>query len=177
MGGDVTLCPFPQGIDSLLQAVGQLAGSATLGEWSLNPPVPGVSLTPPSGYFDQAGLELVEASVAPGFAEDVVVVFQLTTNDPDGCGVAVGSFTVTIGDYAASTSWTGAVSADWFDNDNWTNCVPGPATDATIPDPTSYVNPGNDPVINGFDAQCNRIFIQGNAELTIQGSWQLNVNF
>jgi large repetitive protein len=182
MSSDEQLCPHPMGISDFLQGLGEIAGSADEGQWSIVTPNPlpaGLTMSPssPSGFLDSLGLLGVEAAAAAGVAENLTVVFLLETNDPLGCGPASGTVEIVFSAYAASTTWTGAMSTDWFDNDNWTDCVPGPGTDAIIPDPSSYVDPANDPVINGFDAQCNRIFIQGNAELTIQGSWQLNVNF
>lgn len=60
-----------------------------------------------------------------------------------------------------STTWTGVVSSDWFNGNNWTNCVPGVNTNTTIPVVgTSY------PVINGSPAYVNTITVNPGATVT-----------
>ncbi len=57
--------------------------------------------------------------------------------DPEGGGSYQASFTV-IGirptEPPTSTTWTGGEDDNWFDARNWTNGVPNPGKDATIPD-------------------------------------------
>jgi hypothetical protein len=111
--------------------------------------------------------ETVTASVVGGFTGGIT--FTLTSNDPFGCGVASGSFTVTILGNPAATTWTGAIDDDWHDPDNWTNCVPGPSTVTTI------AATANDPRISAADGDCFNIEIQNGASLSITGSLRLKV--
>jgi hypothetical protein len=60
-----------------------------------------------------------------------------------------------------TTTWTGSVNNDWFNGSNWTNCVPGVNTNATVPVVgTSY------PVINGQPAYVNTITVNAGATVT-----------
>ena len=68
---------------------------------------------------------------------------------------------------AATTTWTGAVSSNWFNPNNWSDCVPNCAVDAVVP------NVGTAPIINFSDdvngdgiARTKRITIQNNASLS-----------
>ncbi len=61
-----------------------------------------------------------------------------------------------------ASTWTGSVSTDWFNSSNWTNCVPGSITDATIPAGTP-----NMPVINTSAAYVNTITVNSGATVTI----------
>jgi len=59
--------------------------------------------------------------------------------------------------------WTGAVSSDWFNPNNWGDYnVPNTATDVTIPAGTP-----NDPVINNSTAYCSSVEIQAGASLEV----------
>jgi hypothetical protein len=58
----------------------------------------------------------------------------------------------------ATTSWTGALDTDWFNSNNWSNCIPGPNTVTTIPD---LGTSANYPIINGSQANVYNITIQG----------------
>ncbi len=66
--------------------------------------------------------------------------------------------------------WTGSVSSDWFDPDNWSDfVVPGSTTDVVIPSGTP-----NDPVINNSSANAFTVEIQSGASLEI-GNDTLNI--
>ena len=58
----------------------------------------------------------------------------------------------------SASSWTGAVSTDWFNPNNWSNCVPGQNTVTTIPD---LGTSANYPIINGAQGNVYNITIQG----------------
>jgi len=62
----------------------------------------------------------------------------------------------------ADATWTGSVSTDWFDGNNWNyGEVPGSANNVTIP------NVANDPVIAGSTASCNSLTIESGATLEV----------
>ncbi len=67
--------------------------------------------------------------------------------------------------------WTGAVSTDWFDVNNWGGCMlPYCSVNAIIP---SF--PTNQPIINAAGANCRNIDINVDATLTINTGFELNV--
>ncbi|MCF8258142.1 MAG: hypothetical protein K9J06_11340 [Flavobacteriales bacterium] len=59
----------------------------------------------------------------------------------------------------AASTWNGSASGDWFDNCNWSNCVPGSITNATVPVVSIY------PVINAA-ALVNTITVNPGATVT-----------
>ncbi|MCX8111702.1 MAG: T9SS type A sorting domain-containing protein [Bacteroidia bacterium] len=66
--------------------------------------------------------------------------------------------------------WTGEVSSDWFNPNNWGDCeLPTCTKDVVIPDTI------NDPVIDGGVAHCRDITIEPGAALTITGTGQLDI--
>ena len=77
---------------------------------------------------------------------------------------------ITYDNAAAATTWTGAINTDWFNNGNWTNCVPASNTDVTIPNTTNkpYIGSGN----TGY---CNTISIASDsgARLDLAGNLQI----
>lgn len=77
---------------------------------------------------------------------------------------------ITYNNAAAATTWTGAINTDWFNNGNWTNCVPASNTDVTIPNTT------NKPYIgSGYTGYCNTISIASDngARLDLAGNLQI----
>gem|GEM_PF-3393881 len=62
-----------------------------------------------------------------------------------------------------ATTWTGAVNSNWNNGNNWTNCVPGPNTNTTIP----VVGSGVYPVLNGGAHQVNTITVNPGASCTV----------
>ena len=76
----------------------------------------------------------------------------------------VYSWTITDGGRDCDSYWTGNISDDWFNADNWTNGIPGAATTVIIPD--VGLNPY--PVIASPGATCNGLDIQSGAILTVQ---------
>ena len=69
------------------------------------------------------------------------------------------------------TVWTGNISSDWFNSDNWTVGIPTPTMDALIPNGTV-----NLPIISdGQIATTKNIEIENNAKLTINGTNELEV--
>lgn len=57
-----------------------------------------------------------------------------TVNTQNGCGVTVNPTSYNIAYAQEETTWTGAVSGDWTDDDNWTNRAPKSCTNVIIPD-------------------------------------------
>uniref|UniRef100_UPI0026DFB662 T9SS type A sorting domain-containing protein n=1 Tax=Hymenobacter sp. BT730 TaxID=3063332 RepID=UPI0026DFB662 len=74
-----------------------------------------------------------------------------------GCGTASQPLTVT-----NTTTWTGAVSNNWFDANNWTACVPDPTINGIVPVPSGS-RPY--PVISGATGEV--------LTLTVSGKWTL----
>jgi len=73
-------------------------------------------------------------------------------------------WTITDGGKLCNTWWTGSVSNDWFNADNWTNGVPVADQDAFIPD----VGANPYPVINTTGAVCHYLEAQPGTSVTIQ---------
>ena len=65
--------------------------------------------------------------------------------------------------------WTGAVSTDWHDPDNWIGGVPGVTSDVLIPNVT------NQPVIDEA-ATCNNIVISSGASVVLTGANTFTIN-
>ena len=86
----------------------------------------------------------------------------------NGCFGSQTTFNITVNGSMPTSIWTGAVSTDWFNPDNWTNCVCGTNTNATIPSVT------NNPTINAT-ASVNSFTLSNGATLTIQSNDTLNV--
>lgn len=86
---------------------------------------------------------------------------NITTDKPHVQFVFVGGTT---------TNWTGAVSTDWFDQNNWSAGIPNPIMDAVIPTGLT-----NYPIVLGSGARCQSITIDGGASLDINGTDSLEV--
>lgn len=69
----------------------------------------------------------------------------------------------------ASSTWNAAVDANWFSHCNWTNCVPGSVTNATIP------VTGTNPVINTSAAYANTVTVNSGASVTINAPATITV--
>lgn len=66
--------------------------------------------------------------------------------------------------------WTGEISSDWFNSNNWGDCeIPTCTKDVIIPDTI------NDPIISDGIASCRDITIEPGAVLTITGTGQLDI--
>jgi len=90
-----------------------------------------------------------------------------------GCTGTTTTFSITIKGPQAASIWNGTVSNDWFNSDNWSNCVCGSVTSATIP---SIAGPNFNPVIAGsVAANVNTITLNNGANLSIQSTQTLNV--
>lgn len=85
----------------------------------------------------------------------------VTTDKPQIQMVFVGGTT---------TQWTGAVSTDWFNQNNWSAGIPNPIMDADIPDGLT-----NYPVISGSGAKCKNMNIETDASLEIDGTDSLQI--
>jgi len=71
----------------------------------------------------------------------------------------------------AEGTWVGDISTNWFDSDNWGQCVvPNSGTTVTIPAGCS-----NYPNISSSIAYCSFITVNNGASLTISGSGELEV--
>lgn len=72
-------------------------------------------------------------------------------------------------DPPATSSWTGTVNSDWFNSSNWTNGIPGPVTQVTIPSGlTNYPTLLNATTIAGITINSGGSFI--GAEFLTTGS-------
>ena len=68
--------------------------------------------------------------------------------------------------FAATTTWTGAVSTDWGNSGNWDNGVPTQSVNAVIPGNPSG---GRFPVISGGSYKTRKLTIEANGEMTQTG--------
>src|SRR5688572_20736073 len=66
---------------------------------------------------------------------------------------------------AQSTTWTGAVSADWLVAGNWSSGLPSVARDAIIP-----AAPSVQPVVAAPGATCRALTLAGGATLTLNAT-------
>jgi hypothetical protein len=98
----------------------------------------------------------------------VVQVFAFTT----GCLSTPITFNITAKGPQTSTIWTGAVSADFSDSDNWTNCSCAAITDATI---AAVSTPSFDPIIFS-NADVNNLTINASASLSVLSTETININ-
>lgn len=90
-----------------------------------------------------------------------------------GCTGTATTFSITIKGPQPASVWNGTVSNDWFDSNNWSNCVCGSITSATIP---SITGPNFNPVIAGsIAANVNGITLNSGANLSFQTTQTLNV--
>ena len=60
-----------------------------------------------------------------------------------------------------ATTWNGSINSDWFNSSNWSNCVPGPNTNTTVP------VVGTMPVVNTSAAFVNTITVNSGATVTV----------
>lgn len=80
------------------------------------------------------------------------------------------NFNITIKGAQPSTVWTGSVSSDWFNPDNWSNCVCGSSSTATI------AAVATSPLISGTNtAEAGTLTIDPGASLSIQNTQTLNI--
>jgi len=94
--------------------------------------------------------------------------YLVTAKDAEGC-ISDGT-TVTINE-AAPATWTGILSNEWNNAENWDiNEIPGPWCDAIIPD-GNVVNQTSD-----IPAVCKSLFIGTSAVLSIEAGKTLTVN-
>ncbi|TAF64923.1 MAG: T9SS C-terminal target domain-containing protein [Cytophagales bacterium] len=92
----------------------------------------------------------------------------------DGSGGSSGSLSIGFSLASATTAiWTGnANNTDWFNALNWCPSYPDANTDVIIPGAgVSFM-----PTINANGAVCRKITVTTGATLTINGSYQLDVN-
>lgn len=90
------------------------------------------------------------------------------TPTANGCVGQTRTFTISV---RKPGSWTGVVSTDWFDSNNW-DCliVPNATIDVNIPSSAP-----NMPEINGSGAECRSININPGASLSTIGTNNLDV--
>lgn len=70
----------------------------------------------------------------------------------------------------STTNWTGAVSTDWFNHNNWSAGIPNPIMNAVIPAGLT-----NYPALSGSGAKCKNITIAAGASLEIVGTDSLSI--
>ncbi|RYE22062.1 MAG: hypothetical protein EOP51_14095, partial [Sphingobacteriales bacterium] len=113
----------PNGIWTLVVYDVESGNEGTLLNWSINfsNETP-LSWSPTTGLSAATGASVTAMPTAP-------TTYTVTGTNYAGC-TASASTTITVG---GSTTWTGAFSTNWFDSQNWSGCMPGRYTDATIP--------------------------------------------
>jgi hypothetical protein len=96
--------------------------------------------------------------IGAGTAVSVTVDYDGSTRpDPPAIGADEYSYTGT------TWTWTGNISTDWHENDNWCpRIVPVDTSDVIIP-----AGPVNMPLISNADAECHTININLNASLSM----------
>lgn len=110
----------------------------------------------------------ISSYAAPSVASNQTGNISVTPSNGSCVGTPV-AFSVLIKNNNQSASvWTGAVSSNWNDADNWSNCVCASVTDVTIS--TS----GSNPVINST-ANVKNLKINSGSALSLQNSQALNV--
>jgi autotransporter-associated beta strand protein len=109
----------------------------------------------------------------PQMSDQTAIV--TVTPQLNGCIGLSQSYSVTVKAIPTSSSWTGAISSDWFDPDNWTNCACGSITNGTI---TSVASPSFNPIISGpvAVAYANNLEINSTASLSVQSTQMLVIN-
>ena len=112
------------------------------------------------------GINFQSATLFAGLG---IGTYTLTIRDANGC---TNSTTAIISVASGTTlTWTGAVSTDWHDQNNWGGCVvPDCRYNVAIPG-----GPVNQPVISLQDASCRSITIISCARLTLSANRQLMV--
>ncbi|GAB3828042.1 Ig-like domain-containing protein [Hymenobacter jeollabukensis] len=127
-----------------------------------------------SGTFTPNATAL-NATYQPSAADRTAgtVTLKLTTDAAGACGPAQDQLVLTLG--GTLSTWTGAVSNDWFDAGNWTDCVPDANTDAYI----AAVGGRPNPSIGGGTAAVRHLTVDGTGGLLMSGgllrvwgSWQ-----
>jgi hypothetical protein len=126
--------------------------------------------TPTYNWWDGpgAGATLLQTGGSNTFTTTVTTstTFYVSVQVPGCVESARVPVTVTVNAAPATDTWTGAVSNDWFNPNNWASgCVPNCGTTVTIPFPVAS---GRYPQIgwNPIPAACNSITIAAGASLT-----------
>jgi hypothetical protein len=65
-----------------------------------------------------------------------------------------------------ASTWNGSASADWFDNCNWSNCVPGTITNALVPVVATYPIINSPAVVNTITVNAGGPTVTINSTLT-----------
>ncbi|MCC3155765.1 T9SS type A sorting domain-containing protein [Hymenobacter sp. 15J16-1T3B] len=143
---------------------GSIGGGASSATWT----------STGSGTFTPNAAAL-NATYQPSAADRTAgtVTLKLTTDAAGACSTAQDQIVLTLG--GTVSTWTGAVSNDWFDAGNWTDCVPDASTDAYIPAVVGRPNPS----ISGGTAAVRHLTVDGTGgllmsggTLRVWGSWQ-----
>lgn len=113
----------------------------------------------------------IAAFTTPTVSSNTSAVVTATASSGACVGNTV-SFVVQIKNNGqSSTVWTGNVSGDWTDADNWTNCACSAVTDATI---AAVVSPAFNPTL-GVSSDVKHLTIDPGAQLTALSGRTLNV--
>lgn len=104
--------------------------------------------------FSGSPISLTIPSSATTGTYNGVITFR---NSSTGCVSTNYPLVITLIGSQASSTWNGSINTDWFENNNWSNCVPGNITDVTVPNTT------NKPAIPSGTGFCKTISIDADA--------------
>ncbi|SHJ07313.1 Por secretion system C-terminal sorting domain-containing protein [Hymenobacter daecheongensis DSM 21074] len=123
--GSTATSPIPFTVTFSENVTGFVAGDVTVTNGTITGSI--VNGTSPGSIYTftvtPAGNGIVTVSVPANVAQDAASNFN----------TAASSFSITYTAVVTATSWTGAVSSDWFTAANWSSGVPTTTVDATIP--------------------------------------------
>jgi hypothetical protein len=123
-------------------------------------------------YKDNASIALATSSSYVAAANGGFLIAAMNGS----CGKVSAATVVSIDPCLTTTTWTGAMNTDdWNDAGNWTNGVPTAALSAIIPDVTAII-PRVEPVIStGANGIVKDITISSNATLQINSGKSLSI--
>jgi hypothetical protein len=120
-----------------------------------------LSIPPTTFSCSNQGANNVTLTVDDGNGNSNICVAVVTVADPLGACCTAPQL---------STTWTGALSNDWDDNANWTDCVPGAISAAIIPPAATSPT-----IFSGTNALAERVNIQTGGQLDIEDGADLTI--
>ncbi|MBS1634530.1 MAG: hypothetical protein JST26_01320 [Bacteroidetes bacterium] len=144
----ITFSSSPSGATFLWTNTNTSIGLAALGTGNISTYTTPVLSSPP----DQTG--------------NIAVIGSL-----NGCFGSQTTFNITVKGPQVASNWLGAVSSNWNEPDNWSNCVCGTVTNASI---AAVSSPSFNPVLT-TDVYVNDITLGTGAQLSFTSAETLNV--